>query len=89
MLSKLNISNILQNDRILTEKNYVPNKIESSRIFPSCPEEEIVISGMAGRYPNCDNTEEFRHHLYNKVCIFHTLFSWHLSSLNQTTNYTE
>ncbi|XP_031637736.1 fatty acid synthase-like, partial [Contarinia nasturtii] len=40
---------------------------EPTRIFPSCPEEEIVISGIAGRYPSCDNVEEFRYNLYNKI----------------------
>lgn len=56
--------------KIITEKNYAPNSNESIRIFPSCPEEEIVITGMAGRYPSCDNVEEFRHHLFNKVRFF-------------------
>lgn len=60
----------LKNSETLTEKNYVPNSSESFRIFPSCPEKEIVISGIAGRYPNCDNVDEFRHHLFNKVRVY-------------------
>lgn len=54
---------------IITEKSYVPKSNESVRIFPSCPDEEIVISGMAGRYPSCDNVEDFRHHLFNGVSL--------------------
>lgn len=61
-------SDALKSDHILNEPNPEATTESTSRIFPSCPEEEIVISGVAGRYPNCDNVEEFRHHLYNKVC---------------------
>lgn len=61
------LSNLSSNDNASTKRNYVPNGIESFRIFPSCPGEEIVISGTAGRYPNCDNAEDFRHNLYNQV----------------------
>lgn len=38
-----------------------------SRIFASSPDDEIVISGMAGRFPNSDNVAELSYHLYNKV----------------------
>lgn len=31
------------------------------------PGEEIVISGIAGRFPNSDNVEEFKNNLLNKV----------------------
>lgn len=67
MSSKMSSSDSLKSDHNSAEKNIEWQSESSSRIFPSCPEEEIVISGMAGRYPNSDNTEEFRHHLYNKV----------------------
>lgn len=30
-------------------------------------ENEIVISGVAGKFPNSDNMEEFKNNLYNKV----------------------
>ena len=30
-------------------------------------DEEIVISGLSGRYPNSANVAEFAHNLYNKV----------------------
>ncbi len=29
--------------------------------------EEVVISGMSGRFPESDNTDEFAKNLYNKV----------------------
>lgn len=32
--------------------------------------EEIVISGMSGRFPESDNTEEFASNLYNNVNMF-------------------
>lgn len=55
-------------ENVFTERIYKPSK-ESFRIFPSSPEDEIVISGLAGRYPNSDNAEEMSHNLYNKVCF--------------------
>ncbi|XP_031641000.1 fatty acid synthase-like [Contarinia nasturtii] len=67
MSSNIDLSSISQNGNNLYEKNNVPNGIKLGRIFPSCPGEEIVISGVAGRYPNCDNVEEYRHHVYNKI----------------------
>ncbi|XP_031639213.1 fatty acid synthase-like, partial [Contarinia nasturtii] len=67
MSSKMDLSATSKSGQVLTEKNYVPNSIASSRVFASCPEEEIVISGISGRYPNCENVEEFRNHLYNKI----------------------
>lgn len=38
-----------------------------SRVYPLTPGDEIVISGISGRYPNSDNIHEFAHNLYNKV----------------------
>lgn len=66
MSSKMSSSDMPKSGRVLTDKNFVPS-VESYRVFPSSPDEEIVISGVAGRYPSCDNAEEFRHHLFNKV----------------------
>lgn len=62
MSSKISLSDMPKSDH---EKKYTHD--ESFRIFPSCPEEEIVISGVSGRYPSSDNVDEFRHNLYNKV----------------------
>lgn len=61
-------------EEMLTEKNQTTINNETFRIFASCPEEEIVISGMAGRYPSCDNVEELRHNLYNEVCYSNEMF---------------
>lgn len=51
---------------ILTPKDF-PRNHENFRVFPATPGDEIVISGMSGRYPECDNVEELSHNLYNKV----------------------
>lgn len=61
--------NMPKSESIITEKSYKPSN-ETFRIFPSSPEEEIVISGLAGRYPSSDNAEELSHHLYNKVRFY-------------------
>lgn len=45
----------------------VPEPKLFSRTHPATPEDDIVISGVAGRYPNSRNVEEFAHNLYNKV----------------------
>lgn len=52
--------------RILLEKSY-EQSMEPFRVFPKSPADEIVISGMSGRFPSCDNVEEFKDHLYNSV----------------------
>ena len=38
-----------------------------SRIFPETDGDDIVISGMAGKFPNCRNVDEYKYSLYNKV----------------------
>lgn len=53
--------------RILLKDEKYGTSAESFRVFPKSPDDEIVVSGMAGRYPNCNNVEEFRYHLYNKL----------------------
>lgn len=82
MSSKMSSSDMPKSDHVLTEQNYSPNN-ESFRIFPSCPEDEIVISGIAGRYPSCDNVDEFRHHLYNKVRFSGVFFFARCYKLNR------
>lgn len=42
-----------------------PNKLPRA-VMPE-PGEEIVISGISGRFPNSMNMAEFSHNLYNKV----------------------
>lgn len=51
----------------LTAKDFPPRS-ENYRVFADAAEEEIVISGVAGRFPSCDNVEQLCHNLYNKVC---------------------
>uniref|UniRef100_A0A182XBL3 Fatty acid synthase n=1 Tax=Anopheles quadriannulatus TaxID=34691 RepID=A0A182XBL3_ANOQN len=37
------------------------------RAKPPCPGDEIVISGIAGRFPNSDNVKEYGYNLFNKI----------------------
>lgn len=38
-----------------------------SRTHAATPDDDIVITGVSGKFPNSKNVEEFAHHLYNKV----------------------
>lgn len=38
-----------------------------SRSYPDTDGDDIVISGMAGKFPNCRNVAEYEYKLYNKV----------------------
>lgn len=38
-----------------------------SRTHPSNADNEIVISGIAGKFPHSKNVDEFSSNLYNKV----------------------
>lgn len=53
----------------------VPERKLYSRTHPETPDDEIVITGVAGKFPNSKNVEEFAHNLYHKVSekrfIFH------------------
>lgn len=40
-----------------------------SRIHAPSPDDEIVISGISGKFPNSKNLAEFSHNLYNKVNV--------------------
>lgn len=53
---------------VLTAQDFPPCN-ETFRIFPNTPDDEIVISGISGRFPKCDSVEELSHNLYNKVSI--------------------
>lgn len=50
----------------------VPDPKLHSRAFAGSPGDEIVVTGVSGRFPNSRNVEQFGHNLYNKVkkCIF-------------------
>jgi hypothetical protein len=41
----------------------------SYRAFATSPGDEIVISGISGRFPKSANVAEFSDNLYNKVVI--------------------
>lgn len=41
-----------------------------ARARASNPDDEIVISGVSGKFPNAQNVEEFKKNLYNKVNHF-------------------
>lgn len=40
-----------------------------SRMFPLTPDDDIVVSGMSGKFPNSRNVAEFEKNLYNKVGV--------------------
>lgn len=48
-------------------KNEMKKYKKLSRSFPETDGDEIVISGMAGKFPNSHNIEEYEYNLYNKV----------------------
>lgn len=37
------------------------------RVFALNDDDEMVISGIAGRFPECHNVDELSYNLYNKV----------------------
>lgn len=45
----------------------IDNPAIEHRAKPPTPGEEIVISGIAGRFPNSDNVKEFGYNLFNKI----------------------
>uniref|UniRef100_A0A1B0B9K0 Fatty acid synthase n=1 Tax=Glossina palpalis gambiensis TaxID=67801 RepID=A0A1B0B9K0_9MUSC len=38
-----------------------------SRVYPATDGDDVVISGMAGKFPNCHNIDEYEYKLYNKI----------------------
>lgn len=40
-----------------------------SRTFSSTPDDDIVLSGVSGKFPNSRNVAEFESNLYNKVGV--------------------
>jgi fatty acid synthase len=49
------------------EASYQKSLQSFSRAFVASSQDEIVISGIAGRFPKCGNVSEFADNLYNKV----------------------
>lgn len=61
--------------------NHSKRKVyKSSNTNPAAvtPSDEIVISGISGKFPNSDNVEELAYHLYNKVLYFYIILLYHL-----------
>lgn len=48
-------------------------KRAETRVHPISEDDEIVVTGVSGRFPNSSNVAEFSDNLYNKVTIFFTL----------------
>lgn len=46
-----------------------------ARARPLNPGDEIVISGISGKFPNSQNLEEFANNLYNKVNHFYCIYN--------------
>lgn len=59
------MSNVKESIEITTEKKFK----KYSRIFAESEGDEIVISGIAGKFPNCHNVAEYEYNLYNKVSV--------------------
>lgn len=52
-----------------TESAMAPS-VKLSRTHPETEGDEIVISGMSGKFPNSDNINQYEYNLYNKVNTF-------------------
>ncbi|XP_051154827.1 fatty acid synthase [Leptopilina boulardi] len=48
-------------------ENQTTSLCNGKRLTPESPEEEIVISGIAGRFPDSDDVKHFKENLFNKV----------------------
>lgn len=44
-------------------------KVNKTRIHAASPDDEIVISGISGKFPNARNVSIFAEKLYNKVYV--------------------
>lgn len=49
------------------DKNCVENNLFDNQCFNKNDDEEIVISGISGKFPNSHNVSEFGHNLYSKI----------------------
>ncbi|XP_067616135.1 fatty acid synthase isoform X2 [Eurosta solidaginis] len=57
-----------KNENLQINTDGVSSKYKKlSRAFPETSGDEIVISGMAGKFPNSHNIEEYEYNLYNKI----------------------
>ncbi|XP_075147103.1 fatty acid synthase 3 [Haematobia irritans] len=61
------MSNIKKIENEIISSPKIENKAKLLRIFPESADDDIVISGMAGKFPNCHNIAEYEQNLYNKI----------------------
>uniref|UniRef100_A0A1A9W883 Fatty acid synthase n=1 Tax=Glossina brevipalpis TaxID=37001 RepID=A0A1A9W883_9MUSC len=52
-------------DKVISQNRNKDKKF--SRVYPETDGDDVVISGMAGRFPNCHNIAEYEYKLYNKI----------------------
>lgn len=61
----------MQNGFHLTAEDFAKAKsgdrTKAWRAHAASPDDEIVISGVSGRFPMSENMDQFSHNLYNKV----------------------
>lgn len=59
---------VLEEKKMEKEEQKKQNgEVMSSRTKAACPHDEIVISGISGKFPSAKNVAEFANKLYNKV----------------------
>lgn len=54
---------------IPTSRPSQPESRMYSRAHPASPEDDVVISGMGGKFPRSNNVQIFKDNLYNKVSV--------------------
>lgn len=51
----------------MAESEKMNGQRTQSRVRPMDPDDEIVITGISGKFPKSENVKEFAENLYNKV----------------------
>lgn len=57
-----------------------------TRALPVNADDEIVISGMSGKFPSCNNVQEFKDNLYQKVSVAVCLVRWQNITIRSLNN---
>lgn len=55
-----------ESERFKMDKSQGPS-VKPWRAFAASDDEEIMVTGMSGRFPESDDIEELKYNLYNKV----------------------
>lgn len=65
---------VTSEEAIYVYKNYSEKHLQERAQYRArqkmpnwCMTEDIVVSGMSGRFPESDSIEEFEHNLYNQI----------------------